>query len=115
GAAGRAGRGSAGGRHEPARDGSARAARAARPGHRSDALRAGLCRDPAAGETSACASGRLFAAIRPRSGNAQEGHTMKQTSKVLVGIGIILLVIVAAGMWFLYANLGSLVAGIIER
>ncbi len=40
---------------------------------------------------------------------------MKQTSKVLVGIGIILLVIVAAGMWFLYANLGSLVAGIIER
>lgn len=40
---------------------------------------------------------------------------MKQTSKVLVGIAIILLLVIAGGMWFLYSNLDSLVAGIIER
>lgn len=40
---------------------------------------------------------------------------MKQTSKVLVGLAIILLLIIAGGMWFLYTNLDTLVAGIIER
>jgi uncharacterized protein involved in outer membrane biogenesis len=40
---------------------------------------------------------------------------MKQTSKVLVGIAIILLLVIAGGIWFLYSNLDSLVAGIIER
>lgn len=40
---------------------------------------------------------------------------MKQTSKVALGLGIVLLVIVAGGIWFLYSNLDSLVAGVIER
>lgn len=40
---------------------------------------------------------------------------MKQTSKVILGVAIVLVLLVAGGMWFLYRNLDSLVAGIIER
>lgn len=40
---------------------------------------------------------------------------MKQTSKVILGLAVILLVVVGGGMWFLYSNLDSLIAGIIER
>ncbi|HET6629027.1 MAG TPA: hypothetical protein VFG91_04570 [Woeseiaceae bacterium] len=40
---------------------------------------------------------------------------MKQTSKVFLGVAIVLVLLVAGGAWFLYRNLDSLVAGIIER
>ncbi len=40
---------------------------------------------------------------------------MKQTSKVLSGAAVALLLLVVGGVWFLYRNLDSLVAGIIER
>jgi hypothetical protein len=40
---------------------------------------------------------------------------MKQTSKVVLGVAIVLVLLVAGGMWFLYRNLDGLVAGIIER
>lgn len=40
---------------------------------------------------------------------------MKQTSKVLLGAAVVLLLLVVGGIWFLYSNLDSLVAGIIER
>lgn len=40
---------------------------------------------------------------------------MKQTSKVFLGVAIVLLLLVAGGAWFLYRNLDSLVAGVIER
>lgn len=40
---------------------------------------------------------------------------MKQTSKVFLGVAIVLVLLVAGGMWFLYRNLDSLVAGVIER
>jgi hypothetical protein len=40
---------------------------------------------------------------------------MKQTSKVVLGVAIVLLLLVAGGAWFLYRNLDSLVAGVIER
>lgn len=40
---------------------------------------------------------------------------MKQTSKVILGLAVVLLLVIAGGMWFLYTNLDSLVAGIIER
>lgn len=40
---------------------------------------------------------------------------MKQTSKVFLGVTIVLLLVVAGGAWFLYRNLDSLVAGVIER
>ncbi|HZD53880.1 MAG TPA: hypothetical protein VE175_12600 [Woeseiaceae bacterium] len=40
---------------------------------------------------------------------------MKQTSKVVLGIVLVLVLVVAGGVWFLYSNLDRLVAGIIER
>ena len=40
---------------------------------------------------------------------------MKQTSKVILGVVVVLLLLVAGGTWFLYRNLDGLVAGIIER
>lgn len=40
---------------------------------------------------------------------------MKQTSKVLLGIGIVLVLVIAGGVLFLYTNLDRLVAGVIER
>jgi hypothetical protein len=40
---------------------------------------------------------------------------MKQTSKVIVGVAVLLLLLVLGGAWFLYSNLDSLVAGVIER
>jgi len=40
---------------------------------------------------------------------------MKQTSKVLLGLVIVLLLVVAGAVWFVYTNLDSLVADVIER
>ena len=40
---------------------------------------------------------------------------MKQTSKVILGVVVVLVLLVAGGTWFLYSNLDRLVAGIIER
>lgn len=40
---------------------------------------------------------------------------MKQTSKVILGVVVVLVLLVAGGAWFLYRNLDGLVAGIIER
>jgi uncharacterized protein involved in outer membrane biogenesis len=40
---------------------------------------------------------------------------MKQTSKVLLGLAIVLAIVIAGAAWFLYANLDSLVAAVIER
>lgn len=40
---------------------------------------------------------------------------MKRTSKVLLGVGTVVLLLVIGGIWFLYQNLDSLVASVIER
>lgn len=40
---------------------------------------------------------------------------MKQTSKVMLGVVVVLVLLVAGAAWFLYRNLDGLVAGIIER
>lgn len=40
---------------------------------------------------------------------------MKQTSKVTLGVILVLLLLIAGGVWFLYRNLDNVVAGIIER